>query len=215
MSTVWGRRLQHAAACLLLVAYAGLSHYSNAVGVPRLGAALALMPLTATGVLAWRSTPPAVALLWSAALAGTAFLLWPLLVRHFSLLFLIQETGLYAVLGATFGRSLRRDRIALCTSLADRMHGPLSPREVAYTRKVTAAWACFFFAVASLCLLLYVTAPVRVWSVYANFCVLPLVAAMFAVEYGIRRRALPQAKPGIIAAVRAYLVSPPFRDYGH
>ena len=217
MSTGWGRRLQYAAACLLVAAYAGLSHYSNAVGAHRLGALLALTP-TSLGllVLVWRTLPPAGALLSAAALAALSFLSWPLLARHFSLLSLIQETSLYALLGFAFSRSLRRNEVALCTALADRVHGPLSPREVWYTRRVTAAWAGFFFAVASLSLLLYVTAPVRVWSAYINFCVLPLVAVMFLVEYGVRRRVLPQVKRvGIGAAVRAYLARPECRERGH
>jgi len=47
-----------------------------------------------------------------------------------------------------------------------------------------------------------------VWSVYANFMVLPLVALMFVAEYLVRRRVLSDAAPGhILDAVNAYLKS--------
>jgi uncharacterized membrane protein len=217
VSTAWGRRLQYAAACLLVIAYDGLSHYSNATGAHQLGAALALTPTSLVLlIVAWRSTPPAIALLLSAALGTVLFYVWPLLAQKFSLFYLIQETSVYGLLGLTFSRSLRHNKIALCTQLADRLHGPLSPREVRYTRRVTLAWALFFFAVSSVSVLLYVAAPLRTWSVYINFCVLPLIAAMFVAEYLVRRRVLPQVKRvGIIASVRAYFASPRYREHGH
>ena len=49
----WGGRLQLAAVVCFVVAYAGLSHYSNSVpGAHRLGAALSLGPLLVVGFIA-------------------------------------------------------------------------------------------------------------------------------------------------------------------
>jgi uncharacterized membrane protein len=210
VSTRWGRRLQFAAAGLLVVAYASLSHYCNASGAHDLGAALALAPLTFLSLaLVWRGTPPVVALLLSAGLATVLYRIWPLLEKHFALFYLVQESSIYGVLGLTFGRSLLPGRTALCTQLADKLHGPLSPRELLYTRHVTLAWAVFFFTVAAVSILLYLTAPLRVWSIYINFCVMPLVAAMFVAEYLVRQRVLPQvARAGLLATVRVYFANP-------
>jgi uncharacterized membrane protein len=211
----WGRRLQYAAVCAMVVAYAGLSHYCNTMGAhnPRirgLGAALALAPLTLFAlVLAWRRRPPA-ALLFTAALGVVLYVVWPLLEKNFSLFYLVQETSVYSLLCLTFGRSLLPGKVPLCTQLADKVHGPLSPLELRYTRRVTLAWTVFFFAVAAVSLLLFVRAPLRVWSIYINFCVLPLVGAMFVAEYLVRRRVLPKIeRAGLIATVRVYFASSP------
>lgn len=211
MSRHWGRRLQCAAVCIVIAAYAGLSHYCNSVaGAHELGAALALGPLTALAlILVWRWTPPPAAILLTIGLAALVYGLWPLLGHNFSLFYLVQESGVYGLLGLTFSRSLLPNRVATCTHLADKLHGPLSPREVLYTRRVTAAWAVFFFTVAAVSILLFLFAPLRVWSIYINFCVLPLVGAMFVAEYLVRRRVLPQVRrAGLLATVRVYLATP-------
>jgi uncharacterized membrane protein len=209
------RRLQYAAACVAVALYAGLSHYGNSVaggrvaGGRELGAALALAPITVVAVvLAWRTAPPAVAALLCAGLAGLIVGLWPVLRQNYPLINLVQDSGANCFLGITFGRSLLRGRVALCTQLADREHGPLSALEVRYTRQVTAAWTAFFFVINAVSILLYVSAPLRIWSVFINFCVLPLVFAMFIVEYQLRRRILPGLKrTGLLASLRAYLAA--------
>jgi uncharacterized membrane protein len=84
----------------------------------------------------------------------------------------------------------------------------LHAAEVLYTRRVTAAWAVFFFAITALSLVLYRWAPLRIWSIYINFCVLPLIAAMFLAEYLVRRQVLPQVTgAGLLATVRVYIAS--------
>jgi uncharacterized membrane protein len=160
-------------------------------------------------VFAWRKSTRA-GILTTAGLGGALYLAWPTLEKNFSLLSLIQETSVYVLLGFTFSRSLGHGRVALCTRLADQLHGPLSPREVTYTRSVTGAWSVFFFACAVLSVALYVTAPLRIWSVYINFCTAPLIAAMFAAEYWVRRRVLPHTQSGgFMATVRVYFASAP------
>lgn len=210
MRARWRRRLQCAAACILVAAYAGLSHYCNSVdGAHDLGAALALGPFTLLAlILAWRASPVPLAILLTAGLAGLLYVSWPLLKQNFGLFYLVQESGVYGLLGVTFTRSLMLNRVALCTQLADKVHGPLSPREVLYTRRVTAAWAIFFFAVAAVSVLLFVFAPFRIWSVYINFCTLPLVGAMFGAEYLIRHRVLPDTRrDGLLATIRVYFAT--------
>jgi uncharacterized membrane protein len=200
------RRLQCAAAAVLIAGYAGLSHYCNLVGAHALGAALALSPVTVLAViLAWRSTSPPVAVLLTLGIGGLLFSLWPQLQQKFTLIYLVQESGVYGLLGLTFGRSLLSNRLALCTQMADRVHGPLSPREVLYTRRVTLAWTVFFFAVVTVSILLYSFTPSRIWSLYINFCVPALVGAMFLAEYWVRRRALPETqRASLLATVQVY-----------
>ena len=210
MSRRWDRRLQYAAACAAIAFYAGLSHYSNYVAGGRdLGAALALAPITVVAtILAWRNAPPAVAALLCAALAGLIVGLWPVLRQNYPLINLVQDSSVYGLLGFTFGRSLLPGRVALCTQLADKEHGPLSVPEVRYTRQVTAAWTLFFFVITAASILLFVSAPLRIWSLFINFCVLPLVGAMFIAEYQIRRRILPGVKrTGLLATLRVYLAA--------
>jgi uncharacterized membrane protein len=203
----WRRRLQLAAIVVLVVVYAGLSHYANSAAKTRdLAVALALAPVLGFGlVLIRRWTRLATALLAAAAAALLLRRYWPLLEENFSWVYLLQEGGFYALMALSFGRSLMGNRVALCTQLADKVHGPLTPREVLYTRRVTAAWALFFAAITAATFSLFYAAPLRIWSLFANFCVLPLIGLMFVVEYAVRRRALPHAtRRGILAAIRVY-----------
>jgi len=207
------RRLQLTASVVFLVAYASLSHYGNSIAKTHdLGVSLALGPvLAASLLLVWRWTHRlAVALL---AAAATTMLLrhyWPVLEKNFSVVYLLQEGGFYSLLAASFGRSLAGDRVALCTQLADQVHGPLTADEVRYTRRVTAAWALFFGSITVATVGLFAYAPLRTWSLFANFCVVPLIGLMFVAEYAVRRRVLPQVpRRGILAAVRVYFANSP------
>jgi len=208
----WRRRLQLAAIIAFAVAYAGLSHYGNSVAKTHdLGVGLALGPVLTVGLLLlWRGTHLWVALLGAAAAAVLLRHYWPVLEKNFSVVYLLQEGGFYSLMAASFGVSLLGHRVALCTQLADQVHGPLTPQEVLYTRRVTAAWALFFLLITAATLILFLRAPLRLWSLFANFCVLPLIGLMFVAEYAVRRRVLPQVpRRGILAAVRVYFANSP------
>jgi len=207
-----GRRLQLAAVVLFFIAYSVLSHYSNLNPQAHdLRTLLALAPMLTLGlVLLWRSSGALTALL---AAAATAYLLrtfWPLLTQNFSIVYLVQQAGFYSIMAFTFGRSLLNNRVPLCTELADRVHGPLSALELRYTRKVTVAWALFFLLNLAATFLLYRFAPLRIWSLFVNFCSLPLILLMFVAEYLVRRRVLPQVRRGgLIATLRVYFADSP------
>ena len=208
----WRRRLQLAAVIAFVFAYAGLSHYSNSAASSRdIGVGLALGPPLAIGLLLiWRWTRLSLALLAAAAAALLLHNYWPVLERNFPMVYLLQEGGFYSLMALSFGQSLLGRRPALCTQLADKVHGPLTAQEVRYTRRVTAAWALFFVLITAATLILYAFFSLAVWSLFANFCVLPLIGLMFAGEYAIRRRALPQLpRRGILAAVRVYFANSP------
>jgi uncharacterized membrane protein len=208
----WRRRLQLAAIVVFVIAYAGLSHYNNSVAETHdLGVGLALGPVLTVGLLlVWRWTHLGVAVLAAVAAAGLLRHYWPVLEKNFPLVYLLQEGGFYSLMAASFGRSLLGRRVALCTQLADKVHGPLTPQELLYTRRVTAAWTLFFLSITAATLGFFLFAPLRIWSLFANFCVLPLIGLMFVAEYAVRRRVLPHAPHrGILAAVRVYFASSP------
>ena len=198
--------LRIVASGILIVAYTSLSHYCNTRGVHRLGAILALVPLVALLVTVLRHSVPSYVVLLAAALG--ALLLydnWPILEKNFSVVYLLQECGMYGLLAAGFGRSLRAGNVALCTRLADKLHGPLNAAEILYTRRVTLAWTLFFTLMGVTIVILYVTAPRAVWSAFVNFLATPLILAMFAAEYVVRGRVLPQTeRRGMWASVRIF-----------
>ena len=207
-----GRRLQLAAVLLFFIAYSVLSHYSNLNPQAHdLRTMPALAPMLTLGlVLLWRWSG---ALIASSAAAAAAYLLhsfWPLFAQNFSIVYLVQQIGFYSIMAFTFGRSLRKGSVPLCTQLADKVHGPLSPLELRYTRQVTLAWVIFFLCSVAANFLLFEFAPLRVWSVFVNFCSLPLILLMFVAEYAVRRRVLPQVhRNGLIATLRVYFADSP------
>jgi uncharacterized membrane protein len=194
---------------VLLVAYTCLSHYCNTHSVYRLGVILALAPAVAFVFTALRhSVPPLI--IWLVAALGGLVLYdnWAVLEKNFSVVYLLQECGMYGLLAAGFGRSLRTGGVALCTRLADELHGPLNAAEILYTRRVTLAWTLFFALMGVTVAVLYVTAPRGVWSVFVNFLATPLILAMFAAEYAVRSRVLPHTeRRGIWATMRVFFAS--------
>jgi uncharacterized membrane protein len=203
----WGRRLQIVAVAVLLIAYAGLSHYSNSNSQARdLATLLALAPmLTLGGLMVWRWNGLLLALLLGAAVLLLLHHYWSLLIEEFSIVYLIQQAGFYVLMAWTFGRTLFKGRVPLCTEFADKIHGPLTALELRYTRGVTWAWVLFFLGNLSLTFVLFALAPLRSWSFFVNFVSLPLVLLMFVVEFAVRRRVLPQVqRHGLIATLRIY-----------
>lgn len=193
----------------LILAYTSLSHYCNTRGAHRLGAVLALAPAVAALItVLWQTLRPALAVLIAALCGLLLYDAWPMLEKNFSVVYLLQECGMYGLLTVGFGRSLCAGEVALCTRLADRLHGPLSAAEIRYTRQVTWAWTVFFAGILAIIVALYCEAPLAVWSAFVNFFTLPLMAAMFAAEYAVRGRVLPQTeRRGILATMRVFFAN--------
>jgi uncharacterized membrane protein len=159
-------------------------------------------------VLVWRWSGALLAVLTAAATALLLRAFWPLFTANFSIVYLSQQCGFYAIMAFSFGRSLLEGRVPLCTRLADKIHGPLSALELRYTRNVTIAWVVFFLANMLVTFLLFEFAPLRVWSLFVNFFSLPLILLMFAAEYAVRRRVLPYVqRNGLIATLRVYFAN--------
>jgi uncharacterized membrane protein len=208
-------RLQVAAVALSVLLYACLSHYGNTVAAARpLGAALAFAPflLVAAGCL-WRALHPVAGIAAAAAACLLLARFWDQALEHYSWAYLADECAIYGLLAWGFGRSLGEGRVPVCTSLADRVHGPLNAAEVRYTRRVTQAWTVFFSLITGATVTLFALAPLGVWSFFSNFCTVPLVLLMFAGEYAVRRRVLPQtADGGLAATLRVYFARAPSRS---
>jgi len=179
-----------------VIAYPILAYYSTtpeAVDtVPTLGLTVSLAPVLA--ILAWLAWHSPRRLVMLALCVTVGFLLWQYrdtLERNIGWVYFIQHAGTYVLLGAVFGMTLRRGRHPLCTRCAQALRGSLSPEVARYTRSVTLAWTLFFLGISLISTLLFVFCSIDVWSVFANFLTLPLIALMFVVEHLVRLRKLP------------------------
>ena len=196
--------LRNVAMLAIVVAWAVLAHVGS-VGAapPDLSVAIAILPFAAiVGMLVWRSGR----LLWIAVGGGLIAWGWPIMRGNIALLYWIQHVGTNLALGAFFGQTLFGGREALVTRFARAAHGgSISPLKTRYTRRVTAAWTLFFVLTALLSTVLFWLSPPTVWSVFANFLTLPLLALMFIGEFLCRRWLLPPEDRSTIAdTIRGY-----------
>jgi uncharacterized membrane protein len=102
-----------------------------------------------------------------------------------------------------FARSLLPGHTAMVSEIADRVHGPLPPVVIAYTRAVTWMWTLIIAAVLALDLYLIFSGPREAWSAFANCYIYLSLAAVFLLEYLYRRwrfRRLQQ--PGLVDYLR-------------
>ena len=144
-----------------------------------------LLPLAAVALWVAFRLRTAVGLAVVVLLGGVIVLAhWLPLARR--ALPLLPQLALCLTLAWLFGSTLRPGRVALVTRLARSVHGTLPLPIVAYTRRVTFAWAAFMLAMAASSLLLFAFAPLAVWSSFANLALLPLAALMFLAEYSYR-----------------------------
>jgi uncharacterized membrane protein len=192
---------------ILLIGYPLLAHYTNqSAPNSNLGAVVAIAPVVLIGlVLAWNS-PRRFIMLGVLMLSCIALWAgWAMLEQHFGLVYWLQHMGMQLILFMTFGRTLLAGRQPLCTRFAEAMHAPLTPQHENYARQVTAAWTLFFALMAVVSSGLFFLAPLSIWSFFANFLTLPLVALMFIAEYWVRHWMMPDARQAnILDAVRAF-----------
>jgi uncharacterized membrane protein len=192
---------------VLSAAFAILAHAAIVEHVPRsVGAALSLVPLSIVVVLAARRSRHPVAAAALAALGAAALWAgWGELERHFADVFFVEHAGINLLLAVLFGRTLATGHEPLCARFARLVHGTIPPEVARYARGVTVAWTIFFAAMFALSSALYLGGAREAWSLLANFLTVPLVVAMFVVEYVVRYRVLPHwERPGILGGVRAF-----------
>ena len=141
---------------------------------------------------------PAAALAWAAA--------WLLGYRP------LPVSGMLHVLVsgrllALFGGTLMPGRTPLITRLARRIDREYHAGMDGYTRGVTVAWTLFFAGQIAASMLSMLLASDARWSVTVDMLGLPLVAALFAGEYAVRRLRFRQQRHvslrELVQAVRA------------
>lgn len=193
----------------LVIGYAALSHYgASSPDAKGLGAALSIGPILLIGViLVWRWAQPAAALLIAALLCALLYHYWPAVERNYEWADLVQQCGAYGLIALSFARSLLAGRVPLCTLLAGKMHGALTPAETAYMRRATQAWCIFYGLLSAAILVLFFVVSVRHWSLFVNFAAFGLMILMGLVDHAVRRRVLPRHPGGgIFAVIRRSLI---------
>lgn len=165
--------------------------------------ALAPLSLLSAGRVGW-------GLLAAAALLAASAGGWHALLHRQELIYLLQNVGMQALLAGLFGHTLLPGHEPLISQLARRIHREDYSAEIArYTRQATWAWTLYFVAMGLTSVLLFVSAPLAVWSYFVNFLSFLTLAAMFAVEYAVRRWRLRGIDHiGFLQSVRLYWERP-------
>ncbi|HWE74745.1 MAG TPA: hypothetical protein VG328_16420, partial [Stellaceae bacterium] len=168
-------------ACVVLIAVAPLAiHYaiatSNWTGLIVLIPVLQLLAVAAFAV--WREPgrlrwlgPLAILVVCGTAYAERAGLSLTAMPG-------VPHALTYSSLLIGFGSTLLPGREALLTRVVVAVRGPMPPAMLRYTRRVTFAWCCFFAAQLIASLLLYLFAPLEVWSFFVNVLNLPVILLM-------------------------------------
>ena len=190
-------------------AYLGMGYLASVSDHPPLVVILiGIAPLGAIALVsAWHSRTRILSLMLFAACALMFILNLENLRNHAAWLYFAQHAGAMFLLGITFGSTLGRTHAdALCSRIASFVIvQPLDAGYLHYTWKVTLAWTIFFAISAILSVLLFFFGPIEAWSVFANLLTPPLLGAMFAGEYLIRLRVMPdRAHFSITETIHAY-----------
>jgi len=174
------QRLVLAAVTALVIGYAALSQYSaSSTSATGLGAILSVAPVILIGLLLlWRWTRLLTALLVAAAVGALLYRYWPAIERNYRWADLGQQCGVYGIVALSFARSLFSGRVPLCTQLASKLYGALTPSEIAYTRGATQAWALFYGILTLAIAMLFFATSLRVWSLFVNFATFGLMMLM-------------------------------------
>jgi uncharacterized membrane protein len=165
------------------------------------GAGLSIGPIALIGVvLAWRWTPRWVAAGLTLLIASLVYFSWPFLKAHYEWSDFVQQAGAFGLIAFGFGRSLLGGRVPTCTLLADKLHGPLTPAETAYTRRATIVWCLFYTLLTGAIIALFFAASTHVWSLFVNFGTFGLMGLLFLADHALRHRLLPRRPGGGIVA---------------
>jgi uncharacterized membrane protein len=142
---------------------------------------------------------------WACAAVGILMLAFALASR---LPVYLPSVVLDLLLAWLFGHTLMGSKEALISRVARLEHGTaLDAETLRYTRSVTLVWCLFFSACAVTSLLLGVFASPKLWSLFANVLMFPLVVALFMGEWLYRRRRFHEREHGSPLATIAKFAS--------
>ncbi len=130
------------------------------------------------GVAAFLAIVPVALFLWLA---------WPFFLSNAQALYFAQHVGTNALLAWVFGHTLAAGATPLVVTFARMVHTRLPAEIEAYARKVTVAWTAFFVITCVVSIILFVAAPIAVWSAFGVLLQWPSVAAFFVGEYALRK----------------------------
>lgn len=99
----------------------------------------------------------------------------------------LYPVAVSAVLLFTFGRSLYAGP-PMAERLARLRHPDLSPEAIAYTRKVTVAWCCFFAVNGLIALVTALWMSDKAWALYNGLISYLLMAILMGIEFLVRLR---------------------------
>jgi len=115
----------------------------------------------------------------------------------------VPPLALLALAFSGFAQSLGAGRTPLVTQMALAIHGELAPPLRQHTRRVTQLWAINLAAMFLIALVLSVTGPHTVWSLFTNLINYLWMGAIFAGEYVYRRWRFPEHdRDGFIGYLR-------------
>jgi len=128
------------------------------------------------------------------------------LLRHASWLYFIQHVGAMGSLFIMFGSTLGSHENALCSRIAKiAIAEPLDAHYLRYTWRVTLAWTLYFLVSAGISTGLSFLGPLALWAFFAAVLTPVSLGIMFAGEFLIRLRALPDRPHFSIAqTIRSY-----------
>lgn len=166
----------------LAFAYPFVSHFGATLGAP-------LVPLLWLCLMFWASLPgrSRSPVLLSLALACPVAAVIAHLAGHAELLLRIPPVIICFAFAWIFGRSLLTGRVALISSIGERMRGELPEPVAHYGHRLTVVWTLFFVVLALECILLGLSASPFWWSLVTNYINYALIAPLFVIEYPIRR----------------------------
>ena len=120
-------------------------------------------------------------------------------------LYVLEHAGIHLALFASFALTLRPGRVSLIGQVATRVHRTVTPAVLAYTYRVTVAWALYFLAMALLSVSIYLGADWTAWSLLANVGTPMAIVTLFFGEHLLRYRLHPEFERVSLAdVVRAY-----------
>ena len=128
-----------------------------------------------------------------------------ILVHYLNWTYLIQRSGIFALLAMVFGVTLLPGRTPMISRIADLVHGPLSEQVARYTRHVTMAWTFLFATMTALPPIIFIFSPHQLLFILTNTISLTLVVSMLLVEYIVRCCTIPVGeRSGMVEGLRAY-----------
>jgi len=152
----------------------------------------------------WHSRARWPVLIVLATLFAALLSFTPQLLDKIVWVYFVQDLSCNLFAACIFGLSLRPGSEALCTRLARLARSHMTPTVERYTRRITYAWTAFFAGSVLLSAALFLSGHVAAWSWFANVLNLPLVGAMFVLEYLLRLCVIPKAeRSGIAETIRS------------